>query len=299
MRYRLTHLTAYEYQENVSVSHHLLRLKPRNLRHQECLEHDVFLEPAAADESTHHDFYGNLVQNVTVEGAHRKFTVRGVSVVEVRPRQAVPIEETHPWEQVRAWSRGGHFAGDLEAMEFLFDSPCIELGEDFSEYALPSFTPGRPLLAAAFDLTSRIYRDFSFEPEATTVATPPREVLQKRRGVCQDFAHLQIACLRSLGLPARYVSGYIETVPPPGKPRLAGADASHAWVSVFCPGWGWIDLDPTNNSMAGRQHITVAWGRDYGDVSPVRGVILGSGGHEMEVAVDIRALDSEGDHESL
>jgi len=178
----------------------------------------------------------------------------------------------------------------LDAGEFAFDSPLVPLDTPFTDYARESFPPGRNLLAAVLELTARIHRDFKFDPTATTVATPLARVLEQRRGVCQDFAHLQIACLRSLGLPARYVSGYLETVPPPGQAKLLGADASHAWVSFFCPGLGWIDVDPTNNLLPSMQHITLGWGRDYGDVSPIRGVLVGGEEHTLTVSVDVVAL---------
>jgi transglutaminase-like putative cysteine protease len=179
----------------------------------------------------------------------------------------------------------------LEAAEFLFDSPLIKSNDDFADYSRPSFPKGRPILEAVQDLSERIHKDFKFDPSATDVSTPVTQVLKDRRGVCQDFAHLQIACLRSIGLPARYVSGYLNTIPPPGQPKLAGADASHAWVSFYCDAHGWIDIDPTNNQIPNLQHITVGWGRDYSDVSPVRGVVLGSAGHALKVSVDVRPTE--------
>jgi transglutaminase-like putative cysteine protease len=188
---------------------------------------------------------------------------------------------------VRDFTRGRQIGPTLDASEFLYDSPLIKGDDDFADYARPSFPKNRPILEAVLDLTGRLHKDFKFDPKATTIATPLEEVFKNRRGVCQDFAHLEIACLRSLGLPARYVSGYLETDPPPGKPRLTGADASHAWVSFYCHGIGWLDIDPTNNLIPGTRHITVACGRDYSDVSPVRGVILGTGDHKLKVSVDV------------
>jgi transglutaminase-like putative cysteine protease len=183
--------------------------------------------------------------------------------------------------------------GELDAFEYLYDSPYIPTSEELAAYAMPSFVPGRPLLAAVLDLTRRIFEEFEFDSTATTVATPPGEVLKIKRGVCQDFAHLEVGCLRSIGLSARYVSGYLETEPPPGKPKLAGADVSHAWISVFCPGIGWVDVDPTNNILASEHHITIGWGRDYGDVSPIRGVLLGGGTHSLSVGVDVVRIEIE------
>ncbi|MDX1951602.1 MAG: transglutaminase family protein [Verrucomicrobiota bacterium] len=290
MLYRLSHVTSYEYYEPVSISHHALRLQPRQFSFQECRAHQITLDPAPSSEHFFTDYHGNHVATVTIESAHRQLTIRSAGVMEIFPRQRVQPLETPAWEQVRDLSRGGQLGAALEASEFLFDSHYIRTGDDFADYAKTSFTKGRPILDAALELTARIYKEFTFDPKVTTIATPLGEVLQKRRGVCQDFAHLQIACLRSLGLAARYVSGYIETIPPPGKSKLAGADASHAWVSIFCHGYGWIDLDPTNNLIPSTQHITVALGRDYADVSPVRGVIVGSGEHELKVAVDMEPI---------
>jgi transglutaminase-like putative cysteine protease len=183
-------------------------------------------------------------------------------------------------------------AEGLEACQFAFDSSSIKVNAELASYAVPSFAPGRPLLEAALDLTGRIHRDFRYDPSATSLATPLEEVLALRRGVCQDFAHLQIGCLRSLGLSARYVSGYLHTVPPAGSARLVGADASHAWVSLYCPGLGWIDLDPTNDMIPQEMHIVLAWGRDYDDVSPIKGVNLGGGRQSVRVAVSVTPEES-------
>jgi len=203
--------------------------------------------------------------------------------------------ETPAWESVRELSRGRQIGQALDASEFIFDSPLIQAADDFAAYAAPSFPKGRPILDAVLNLTARIHHDFKFDPKATTLATPLAEVFKNRRGVCQDFAQLEIACLRSLGLPARYVSGYLETVPPPGKARLIGADASHAWISFHCYGLGWIEVDPTNNVVPTTRHIAVAWGRDFNDVSPIRGVILGAGEHTLKVAVDVVAVEETAD----
>ena len=287
MKYDITHATTYQYRDAVSVSHHILRLTPRNLRHQRCLSHDAHIDPKPAVSQPHYDYFGNAVSFVTVEGPHRCLVVTASSRVSLtRPSLPLPAE-TPAWETVRESGRGEQIGLALDASEFIFDSPLVKSTDDFADYARPSFTKDRPSLEAVLDLTARIHHDFKFDPKATTIATPLEDVFQHRRGVCQDFAQFQIACLRSLGLPARYVSGYLETNPPPGQPRLAGADASHAWVSFYCHGLGWIDVDPTNNLLPATHHITVAWGRDYSDVSPLRGVILGSGEHTLNVAVDV------------
>lgn len=199
-------------------------------------------------------------------------------------------QTTPPWENVRDLSAKGRHPEQLETSGYLFDSPMLAAQPDFADYGRISFPPGCPLLQGVVDLLQRINREFRFDPRATTIATPVHEVLRLRSGVCQDFAHLGIICLRSLGLPARYVSGYIETIPPPGRSRLVGADASHAWFSVWCPGYGWIDADPTNNLLSADRHITVAWGRDFSDVSPLRGIVLGGGEHKLKVEVDVIPL---------
>ena len=288
--YDLTHTTTYDYLSPVTMSHHLLRVSPRRLARQFRLEHSVQTDPVAATTSQRTDYFGNDVTFATIEGAHRRLRITSRSRVAVGPAFIPDPTETPHWESVRGLCRSDRSSAVLEAIEFTFPSPVVPLEPAFAEYALASFTPRRSILEAALELTSRIHADFKFDPTATTVSTPLLEVLEKRRGVCQDFAHFEIACLRSLGLPARYVSGYLETIPPPGKPRLVGADASHAWVSLFCPGIGWIDLDPTNNCTPSIRHITAAWGRDYSDVSPIRGVLLGSGEHTLSVAVDVLPL---------
>ena len=287
MNYTVTHTTTYDYQSIVPVSHHMLRLEPRALRHQPCHHFELKIDPAPATRKSHLDYFGNPTLFLTIETPHRQLTVTATSRVSVARIPHPPREETPAWERVRDFCRGTQIGHALDASEFLFDSPLIEASDDYLDYATASFSKERPILDAVLDLTRRIQADFKFDPSATTLATPLAEFFEMRRGVCQDFAQLEIACLRSLGLPARYVSGYLETDPPPGQPRLQGADASHAWVSFYAPGIGWIDVDPTNNILPATRHITVAWGRDYSDVSPLRGVILGAGAHDLKVAVDV------------
>jgi transglutaminase-like putative cysteine protease len=285
----ITHTTTYDYQSPVNVSHHQLRLTPRRLARQFRLAHHLAIEPTPAVLSHHTDYFGNEVAFLTLEGAHRRFQVTARSQVAVGPAFLPDPAETPAWESVRNRCRADRSGPVLEAGEFAFASPLVPTAPEFADYAAPSFPPGRPLLDAVRDLIARIHTDFQFDPAATTVSTPVTEVLARRRGVCQDFAHLAIACLRSLGLPARYVSGYLETLPPPGQARLVGADASHGWLACFCPGLGWLDADPTNNLFPSLQHITLAWGRDYGDISPVRGVLTGGDDHRLTVAVDVIA----------
>lgn len=289
MRYVVNHLTTYEYHASVSLSQHLMRLRPRRSPRQNLLRYAVRVEPTPRDLHEYFDYHGNPSHFVTIEGAHSKFVVHSEFEAQVSSPNTPTPSETPAWERVRESSRGPQLGSALEANEFLFDSPLLKSGDAFADYARPSFQKGRPILEAALDLTGRIHDEFTFDPTATDITTPIAQVLNERRGVCQDFAHLQIACFRSLGISARYVSGYINTAPPPGQPKLAGADASHAWVSFYCDGLGWIDLDPTNDVIPNREHITVAWGRDYSDISPIRGVTLGSAGHSLKVAVDVRA----------
>jgi transglutaminase-like putative cysteine protease len=280
--YRVVHTTHYVYSEAVSVSHHLARVRPRAFPSQECLYHELTIEPGPAVVRSHQDYFGNTVTFFIVERAHSELTVQSVSNVKVHRREPPVVEATLPWEEARDFD-----ALPLDALECLFESASIAASDAIAGYAHPSFPARRPLLEAIADLMRRIHTDFTFDPKATTVSTPLRDVLALRRGVCQDFARLAIACVRSQGLAARYVSGYLETVAPPGEPHLAGADASHAWLAVYCPGLGWVDADPTNNLFPSTTHVTLGWGRDYADVSPVRGVILGGGQHSLHVSVDV------------
>jgi len=285
--YALTHRTTYGYGSDVSVSHHLAHLRPRELPRQQVSDYRVTVEPTPTAASEHVDYYGNGVSFFTIGTPHERLVVTARSRIRVEAQLLPNAAQTMVWEQVRARCAKDVLTPDSAVGEFRFDSPHIARQPAFADYAAPSFPKDRPLLEGVIDLTARIFRDFKFDPRATTVATPLDDVLKKRRGVCQDFAHLAIAGLRSLGLPARYVSGYLETQPPPGKARLVGADASHAWLSVWCPGHGWIDADPTNNLLPADRHITVAWGRDFSDVSPVRGVVVGGRGHSLGVSVDV------------
>ena len=280
--YQVVHTTEYTYSEAVSVSHHVARVMPRVFAGQECLQHQLQIEPKPAVVRPYQDYFGNGVSFFIVEEAHKELIVRATSTVRVHGRGMPAAASTPPWEDACDYD-----ALPLDAIECLFDSTSIVVSDAVAGYAHPSFPPGRPLLEAVADLIRRIHADFTFDTKATTVTTPLRDVLSLRRGVCQDFARLGIACLRSRGLAARYVSGYLETLPPPGVPRLAGVDASHAWLGVYCPGSGWIDVDPTNNMFPSTRHVTLAWGRDYADVSPVRGVILGGGQHSLRVSVDV------------
>jgi transglutaminase-like putative cysteine protease len=236
------------------------------------------------------DYFGNGLTFLTLDRPHEQLKIELRAMVEVQFPEPPEPGSTPPWETVRAALGAADGTEMLGASEFTFDSPLAAPDDTIAAYAAASFTAGRPLFDAALDLNHRIYEDFTFDAAATVIATPLTEVMQLRRGVCQDFAHLEVAALRAMGLAARYVSGYIRTYGPDSGPNLAGADASHAWISVFCPGVGWVDLDPTNDLIVRDEHIVLAWGRDFGDVSPIRGVILGGGEHVIDVAVDVTPL---------
>jgi len=287
MNYHITHRTLYEYDAPVSVSHHVARLEPliTATQSRENFSLQVFPVPALRRERT--DYFGNQLCFFAIQEIHSRLEIITSSRVTVLPRQPAQNESNAPWESVAKMFRDPVSPEVVEPYQFVFDSPQIRASLELFDYASESFANGQPLIAGARDLTRRLFTDFNFDPKATTVATPLEEVWEKRRGVCQDFAHLGIACLRSLGLPARYVSGYLRTRPPEGKERLIGADASHAWFSIFSPGTGWVDFDPTNNVQPSDEHITVAYGRDFGDVSPVAGILTGGGRHLVKVAVNV------------
>lgn len=287
MNYHVTHNTIYTYDEPVSVAHNLAHLLPRPAPRHTWLTSELKILPEPSVRADREDFFGNRVTFFAIEEPHRSLNVTAMGDVELGPSEPLLLAPQISWEAACDLLRCDRRAETLNAYQYTFDSPGVRRGAELAAYALPAFGAGRPLLEAIQELTARIYRDFAYDPKATTIATPVVEVLECRRGVCQDFAHLQIACLRSLGLAARYVSGYLLTTPPPGMPRLIGADASHAWVSVYVPEMGWVDLDPTNNTMPSDRHITLAWGRDFHDVSPLHGVILGGGHHKVIVQVDV------------
>jgi len=285
--YRVRHRTTYDYEDPVSVSHHVVRLTPRSLPGQMCWESYVSIQPAPPVTCTHIDYFGNTLTSFTLQEQHERLIVESQSDLEVQAIAPPDFSASPVWETVRDGLAGDVGDQALDAYQFIFDSQRVRSSPELAGYARESFPEGRPLLAAVLDLMRRIHQDFRFDKKATEVATPVQTFFEKRRGVCQDFAHLQIACMRSLGLPARYVSGYLRTLPPPGRPRLVGADASHAWCAAWCPGAGWVDFDPTNNCIPSDGHITLAWGRDYSDVSPIYGVLLGGARHKLRVEVDV------------
>ena len=287
MTYRVMHTTTYFYGKLVSLCHNLVHLTPRSGGRQTCRRNELEVTPAPTLVREQVDYFGNRMTYFTVEEPHDRLTVRATSAVEVTPSAPPAAVATPPWESVRQLLEQDRGPEALDAYQFVFDSPYVKASPELAGYAAPSFPPDRPVLEAALDLMRRIHQDFRYDATATTLTTPVQEVLELRRGVCQDFAHLQIGCLRSLGLAARYLSGYLRTQPPPGQPPLVGADASHAWLSVYCPGHGWVDLDPTNDQVPSAKYILLAWGRDYDDVSPIKGVNLGGGRHSVTVGVDV------------
>ena len=287
MMYRVRHVTTYRYAEPVDLGSHMLHLSPRALPHQAVHRSRIVTAPDPSRASERQDHFGNLVTWLFMDRPHDRFEVTLDATVDVLfPRPPAP-EDTPPWEHVAAAAREGG-AQAWQASEFVFDSPMLPAEPGAGAYAAESFPPGRPVLAGLADLNSRIRRDFAVRAGVTTISTPVARVLAQRAGVCQDFTHLMIAGLRALGLPARYVSGYLRTKPPPGTVPRRGADQSHAWVGAWLgPGLGWVDLDPTNDLIVRDEHVVLAWGRDYGDISPVRGMILGGGHHTVSVAVDL------------
>jgi len=293
VHYLVSHTTTYTYTELVGNSYNEVRLLPRVCQNQNLISTRLEINPGESDFRIREDFFGNQVAYFAVMEPHREFSVTAISEVHVfKQAEQLDLSRGASWESVKDMLLQDRRTEVLDARQYMLDSPYIEANPDLAAYALPSFTAGRPLVEAVHDLMQRIHQEFIFDPEFTTLATPLNTVLEHRRGVCQDFAHLAIGCIRSQGLAARYISGYIETLPPPGIEKLVGADASHAWFSVYLPDAGWMDFDPTNNKVPSDQHITVAWGRDYGDVTPLKGVIFGGQNHELKVSVEVERLGS-------
>jgi transglutaminase-like putative cysteine protease len=296
--YQVEHHTAYHYSEPAMLSHQQLHLTPRSLNHQSTEAHEVAIEPTPTLQREFIDPFGNPVTEITIESAHSKLDIVASTSVIVTEPAKIESGKTPDWESVRealryraAWRPEPAI---LAATQFLFESPHARVKRDLRAYASECFASGRPILEAAAALMAKIHGEFKYDAAATGVGTPVMKFYEQKRGVCQDFAHLMISCLRSTGLAARYVSGYLLTRPPPGKPRRIGADASHAWVSLFIPEIGWIDLDPTNNVIPSLEHITIGWGRDFSDVTPLRGVINGGGIPTLEVKVTVERVKDVG-----
>lgn len=287
MRYSITHDTTYSYSAPVLQSYHILHLSPRSVGHQVSHQHRIVADPAPAVRHDKVDYFGNPATILSMEKQHSGLSVRSESQIEVLEKPTPDLAGSQPWNEIASRVKAATQNTDDRAPEFVAPSRNARPSPQLVDYARPSFADGRPILEAVSDLTGRIFNDFTFDNSATDISTPVEDVLKNKRGVCQDFAHLEIAALRSLHLPVRYVSGYILTQPPKGKPKLQGADASHAWISVWAGSAGWVDFDPTNNLIPSSEHITIAYGRDYDDVSPISGVLLGGGTHTVHVAVDV------------
>jgi transglutaminase-like putative cysteine protease len=287
--YRIVHTTEYQYASEVSASYGEAHVLPRDLPGQTCRSCRVEINPSPLDRRERTDFFGNRVLYFAILESHCELTVRCASEVQTSGA-TVSLLADQPWEEARDRLHESRDDELLNARQFILDSPLVASSPALSEYAARSFSPGRPLVDALRELTERVHADFRYVPGATSVQTTVGEALDRRQGVCQDFAHVVVGCLRSRGLAARYVSGYLDTVPPPGGARLQGTDASHAWVSVLVPGAGWLDVDPTNNQFVNEGYVTVSWGRDYGDVPPLKGVIYTEGEHELQVTVDVARI---------
>ncbi|UMB60252.1 transglutaminase family protein [Lutibacter sp. A80] len=293
MVFKIVHTTSYKYENGASFCHNLATLKPKNILGQNLLEYNLDISPAPNEISERVDFFGNTITRFSIQEYHEELKVTAKSKVyrsykgqlegaELKNNKKITVKEA------KKILKGNH-SDLISVKQFLLKSSLISsISDEITAYAKVSFTPKRSLYDASFELMQRIFTDFDFVSGFTDVATPLDEVMKEKKGVCQDFAQIAIACVRSMGLPARYVSGYIETLPPKGKEKLIGTDASHAWFSVFIPSFGWVDFDPTNNQIPKNQHIVVAHGRDYLDVPPLKGVTYSSGKNNMEVSVDIR-----------
>ncbi len=291
MRYRVVHATDYSYEIPASLCHNLMFQIPRDLDFQRVEDYSCEIIPKPSFEAYRTDFFGNRYLYFSVERSHKKLTVVSKSTLELfAPAwETLDPRETMPWEAVVEWLHSTQASGEIR--QFYLESNHIQFIDGIREYALQSFWPGRPIMEAMLDLNSRIFGDFAFTPGFTDVSTPLERVFEHKKGVCQDFAHFSLACLRALGLSARYVSGYIETFPPPGKPKLVGSDASHAWIAVYIPGYDWVEFDATNNLLVSDKHIRVAVGRDFADVTPLKGIVYAGKEQEMKVSVDVQALD--------
>lgn len=286
VRYRIIHVTEYDYSSPASLCHNMMRLSPRRLAYQHVEHSHVEIDPVPVVRRTRLDRFGNQCEFFSIESQHNAMVIRASSHV-VRDRVHTSGADEISYKDLRQRLRDPKNEEDRAAQEFCFDSKYVRTRREFSDYAMECFHPERSAHESLLEMTARIYNEFDYVPNSTLVSTTPIEVLRLRKGVCQDFAHLQIACLRSIGLAARYVSGYLLTRPAPGQPKLIGADASHAWISVYLGDFGWLDYDPTNNLVPDCEHITLAWGCDYEDVAPVTGVVVGGGLTTLNVSVDV------------
>lgn len=289
MHYKVRHTTKYKYAARVSHCYNLANLVPRNTDRQKCIKSRIIVSPQAIHSSKRTDYFGNQAYHFEIQTAHQELSITAESEVQIQDSSTdLNLDFGISYGDALKCISESSTMAVIEAREFCLDSPMIKASKALADYARPSFSPSRPLYSCVAELTSRIFQDFTYTPGFTTIATPLADVLAHKKGVCQDFAHLQVGCLRALGIPAKYVSGYMETLPPPGQEKLVGADATHAWIAYFSPDEGWIEFDPTNDVRAGSQHIVTAEGRDYYDVTPLKGVIFGGGKSPiLEVSVDV------------
>ncbi|KZX51302.1 transglutaminase [Halioglobus sp. HI00S01] len=295
MRYKVRHTTRYSYPARVTSCYNLANVLPRDTRRQRCLDSKVTVSPMPAVSRSRTDYFGNHAYQFEIQKAHKELVITAESEIQISEAQPdLNLDFGISYAQALHYMRSNRSHHALEAREYLLNSPMIAATEELTNYAQPSFVPDRSLKSCVAELTTRIFSDFTYDPEFSTIATPLSEVLEHKRGVCQDFAHLQVGCLRAVGIPAKYVSGYIETLPAPGEEKLVGADATHAWVAYFCPDEGWLEFDPTNDTAAQTQHIVTAYGRDFLDVTPVKGVIFGGGSAPaLDVSVDVSRVSED------
>ena len=292
MIYDVTHRTLYRYSSQVAQSQHLLHMSPRAVEHQVVRQHSLVVEPAPAMRFDGFDGFGNVLVGLDIEMPHKELVISARSTIERSAPPARNLGATTAWDELDRAIGGGHAPVEVEVAQCRCLSRLTNATLEIAAYGQQSFAAGRPVLEGAMELTRRIRHDFTFDAKATDVSTPITQVFAQRRGVCQDFAHVALACLRALRIPSRYVSGYILTRPPPGQPKLEGTDASHAWIAVWAPETGWVDFDPTNALLVRDEHVTIAYGRDYDDVSPISGVLIGGGAHTVTVGVDMTPVPS-------
>ncbi len=286
--YRVVHKTTYTYEELVAYCHNLAHMYPLTSRHQDCFRTHVTVNPKPVVSSFRRDYFGNQVFLFSVEDPHKSLEVIVESTIRTHSAEVgYDLMRSTPWNEIESLLAESNLEQDISAIEYLHHSPFIVKRHEFAEFARPFFPLGKPVFAGTLELIKSIYSTFKYDVKATTINTPLQQVLTEKKGVCQDFSHLSISALRSLGIPARYISGYLETQPPPGQEKLRGSDATHAWISVYCPDMGWQDFDPTNGKMISEDYIITAVGRDYADVSPLKGIIFGGGKHKLLVQVDV------------
>lgn len=293
MRYQVVHITDYIYESPAMLCHNLMFQIPQDQEFQQVEEYACEISPKPSSEIYRTDFFGNKYLYFSVERSHKKLTVTSRSTVSLSEPSwsSVVPKRTMPWEKVVDWLHTVEASSEIR--QYYLESNHVQFVEGISDYALKSFRPGRPIMEAMLELNTRIFTDFDFTPGFTDISTPLQKVFEHKKGVCQDFAHFSLACLRSIGLAARYVSGYIETLPPPGKPKLVGSDASHAWIAVYIPGHGWVEFDATNNLLVADKHIRVAVGRDFADVTPLKGIVYSGKEQKMKVSVDVQSVEEE------